>query len=134
MTMHFLAKNVKVDDQMNVFLVVCFEDAQGDRVALQRAYRFDGDHVCMGQPYFFHYHGRWPEPDHLDWGGPGIVRSLELQRGKVVVTLDDTVARHPRGVSAFEVEFDLPDERFAQLRIAMSRCFDEFDWYVDHAA
>jgi hypothetical protein len=59
---------------------------------------------------------------------------LEFQRGKIVVTLHDAVAHHPFGVSGFELEFDLPDEQFAPLRVAIRRCFDEFDWYVDHAA
>ena len=88
----------------------------------------------MDAPYLYHYRDRWPSPHRIDWGGPGIIRSVELQRSRVIVILDEKVASHPEGVTTFDIAFDLPGERFAELQTAMSRCFHGFDWYVDQAS
>jgi len=132
--MHIQATNVKIDDDMNVFLVVSFESTRGDRIDLQRAFRFDSDHECVGPVNLWHHRGAWPAPDCVEWGGQDALERVELQRRKVVLTLSDQIAPHPERVTVFEVEFDLPEAQFEPLRRAMSRCFREYDWYADHAA
>jgi hypothetical protein len=119
---------------MDVLLYVIFEDAVGDSVSVSRHYRFDSDYECVGPAYVFHRHAKWPSPEHFDWGGPELVRSVELHRDRAIIRLDERTAGHPQSISGFEVAFDLPDERFAELRTAFTRCFREFDWYDDRAA
>jgi hypothetical protein len=126
------ADNVKVEDDMNVYLVIDFNAVGGDRVVLQRTYRVDAEQECMGPAYLFHYHGHWPSPEHFDFGGITVLRSLELHRAKLIVLLDEA-AKHPRGVTTLEITFTLAAQEFARLHAAMTVGFGEFDWFADCA-
>ena len=124
------ADNVKVEDDMNVYLVINFHAVGGDRIVLQRTYRVDAEQECMGPPYLFHYHGRWPSPEHFDFGGINVMRGLELHPAKLTVLLHEA-AKHPWGVTAFDVTFALASQELARLHGAVTVCFGEFDWFVD---
>jgi hypothetical protein len=82
--MQIEATAVIIDDEMDVFLSVTFESADGNRIAVSRAYRFDSDHQCMGPAFIWHHRGDWPSPDRIEWGSPDRLRSVQLQRGKFI--------------------------------------------------
>jgi hypothetical protein len=64
----------------------------------------------------------------------GHIDSFELRRDRVCAQLDAAVAREIRDDGRIETTFDLSDERFAELRRALSQVFVGYDYYKDTAA
>jgi hypothetical protein len=128
-TLYLQANSVDVRDDHDVYLAIRFI-SPSDRISLQRAYRIDAENECMGGTYFYHNHGEWPAPDHFDFGGLDVLRSLEWQRNRVVAHLNDRLA-HPARISTFQIELKLAEQEFLQVDAAMKTCFSAFDWFVD---
>jgi hypothetical protein len=128
MNPNFHAGHVTVED-MGDYLLVGFADRQFATVnylTLQRAHEFDEQdrRTGMAEVYI--------ERNDQGFSGYGGMESFELLPDRVRVRFDARSAPIMAGCREMEISFDLNREQFGVLQAGLRRCFDGFNYFLDH--
>lgn len=140
MTAQFQANKVSVNESgRDIWSVIRFDASHrahgSDYVTLQRGFKFDDPHSCIGRmDISIGWQGQ-------KWISHGVTHTCNLERHRLVVAFSDAAPawideyrnRHRQAFQRLEVTFDLSDEQFRCLRAGLHRLYEGLDCYVEPA-